>query len=54
MINETLKLELKQKTYICVDGVEFPLDHYQLKSLFQKVFSGVFDDMNIKELRESL
>lgn len=54
MINETLKIELKQKTYIHVDGVSFPLDHYQLKALFQKVFSASFDDMTIKELRESL
>lgn len=54
MINETLKLELKQKTFICVDGVEYPLDQYQLKAIFQKVFSGGFDDMTLEELRESL
>lgn len=54
MINETLKLEFETKTYINVDGVQFPLDQYQLKNLFQKVFSGGFDEMTIKELREGL
>jgi hypothetical protein len=54
MINETLKLEMSTKTYVTIEGVCFPLDQYQLKALFQKVFSGGFDDMNIRELRESL
>jgi hypothetical protein len=54
MIDKTLKLELEQKTYITIHGVSYPLDEYQLKNLFTKVFSGSFDDMTVKQLREGL
>ena len=36
MINETLKLEFETKTYINVDGVQFPLDQYSIKKLISK------------------
>lgn len=51
---EPIKLQIEQKTYITIGGVSYPLDQYQLKGLFQKVFDGGFDDMTIEELRESL